>query len=69
VHLGRRNYIRICQNAQFKIMLRKISKLCQIQTICNIPHVSNGILPVKRVRGLMFMESTYDGKCLLRDVS
>jgi hypothetical protein len=36
---------------------------------CNIPHVSNGILPVKRVRELMFMENTYDGKCLLRDVS
>ena len=28
-----------------------------------------GILPVKRVRGRIFMESKYDGECLLRDVS
>jgi hypothetical protein len=37
-----------------------------IQTlVCNIPLVSIGILPVKRVGRLMFMEDKHDAECLL----
>jgi len=36
---------------------------------CNIPSVDIGILPVKRVRGPMFMGSEYDGECLSNDNS
>jgi len=36
---------------------------------CNIPLVGIGILPVKRVRGPMFMGSEYDGECLSYDNS
>jgi hypothetical protein len=36
-----------------------------INIFCNIPLVGIGILPAKRVKGQMFMESKYDGERLL----
>jgi len=45
--------------------LNRFSKL-QLHFPCNIPLVSIGILPVKCVRGQIFMEIKYDGECFIK---